>query len=114
MAFDVYLAERIEHYLRSKGYDFVAKKMMGGLCFMLNDKMICGPMFLKKAEAHVLMVRIGEEKEKQLGAYDGVLPMDFTGRPMKGYLFVKMNVLDSDDQLEFWLDLCLDFNRTLK
>ena len=40
--------------------------------------------------------------------------MDFAGRPMKGYVFVEPEAIDMDKQLEYWVQLCLDFNPLAK
>lgn len=114
MAYDSFLAERIEQTLSRLNVEFEAKKMMGGLCFMVRGKMLCGPIYNKKRELHVLMVRVGEEKALETINSEGVYPMDFTGRPMKGYLFVGLDALDRDEDLENWLKVCLNFNETLK
>ena len=61
MPFDEYLSERIHNQLESMQLDFFAKRMMGGLIFMVNNKMFCGIHYSKKKEIHLLMARIGEE-----------------------------------------------------
>lgn len=108
MAYDEYLQERIESVLNAKGVPFEAKKMMGGLCFMVNDKMCVG---IVKNE---LMARVGEERQKVLLKKIGAKPMDFTKRPLKGYLFVEPEGFDFDQDLEFWIDQCLAFNPEAK
>lgn len=113
MAFDEYFAERIGTALTQKGVAFETKKMFGGLCFMVRGNMLCGPMFNKKLNQEVLMVRVGQENEALLENEKGALPMDFTGRRMKGYLFVEAAALDDAKSLEKWLDRCLTFNQTL-
>jgi len=57
MAYDEYQAERIHRILDVAKVNYFAKKMMGGLVFMVNDKMACGVMFNKKKESDLLMVR---------------------------------------------------------
>lgn len=114
MAYDAFLAERVESTLVRLGVDFEAKKMMGGLCFMVNGKMLCGPIYNKKRELHVLMIRVGEEFAQQALGKEGVYPMDFTGRTMKGYLFIGLETLDREEELDYWLKACLKFNETLK
>ena len=114
MAFDEYQAERITQILEAKKADFFSKKMMGGLCFMVNDKMLCGMHIDKKTESNLLMARIGEEAYAEALDMDGVLPMDFTGRPMKGYIFVTPEGCDRQDDLEYWIQKCLDFNHQAK
>lgn len=114
MAYDEYQAERITQILEAKKANFFTKKMMGGLCFMVNDKMLCGMHIDKKTEANLLMARIGELSYDEALNGEGVLPMDFTGRPMKGYVFVTPEGYDRQEELEFWIQKCLDFNPQAK
>jgi len=88
--------------------------MMGGLCFMVNDKMCCGIHFDKKREIDLLMARIGEAASPKALEKEGCLPMDFTGRPMKGYVFVTPEGVDMEEDLDYWIQLCLDFNPLAK
>ena len=110
MAYDELLADRIRSFFKGKSANFIEKKMMGGLCFMVNDKMCCGIHFDKKKETDLLMARIGPEASSSAMERPGCHPMDFTGRPMKGYVFVTPDGFDGDSDLEYWLQLCLDFN----
>jgi len=59
MAYDAYLAERIRQIFGDQRCNVIEKKMMCGLCFMLDDKMCCGIHFSKKRAVDLLMVRIG-------------------------------------------------------
>jgi len=110
MAYDEYQAERISRILTDHKADFYTKKMMGGLCFMVNDKMACGIHYDKKRETDLLMARIGVDAEEAARKRPGCQPMDFTGRPMKGYVFVTPEGFDMEEDLEYWIKLCLDFN----
>lgn len=110
MAYDEFMADRVRRIFKEKNADFYEKKMFAGLCFMVDDKMCCGIHYDKKKETDLLMARIGEEASEEVRDRPGCHPMDFTGRPMKGYVFVTPNGYDSDEDLEFWLQLCLDFN----
>jgi len=114
MAYNEFLADRIRQHFNEKGKSFSEKKMMGGLCFMVNDKMCCGIHFDKKREIDLLMARIGEDITPEALEKEGCLPMDFTGRPMKGYVFITPEGLDMDEDLDYWLQLCLDFNPRAK
>ncbi len=114
MAFDEYQAERITRIFQDKKASFFTKKMMGGLCFMVNDKMACAVHYDKKKETDLLMARIGELAEPTARKKLGCVPMDFTGRPMKGYVFVMPEGWDTDIDLEYWIDLVLDFNPLAK
>ncbi len=114
MAYDEFLADRIRNQLKEKKANFSELKMMGGLCFKLDNKMLCGIHIDKKYGDSLLMARIGESVYiKELGK-PNCLPMDLTGRPMKGYIFVTPDGFDSEDDLSYWLDLCIAFNPLAK
>jgi len=108
MAYNQYVQERIERILNDKSVVFEAKKMMGGLCYMVDDKMCFG---IVKDD---FMARVGIEASEKLLEKHGARPMDFTKRPMKGYLFVAPEGVDFEEDLEFWVDQCLEFNPKAK
>ena len=108
MAYNEYLGERISSYLRNKGIAFEEKKMMGGLAFMVDEKMCVGVV------NENLMARIDPEGMVDALRKKGCKPMDFTGRPMKGFVFVEPIGMDMDEELEAWVDLALDFNPRAK
>ena len=110
MAYDEYLAERIRQYFTQQKLNFYDKAMIGGRVFMLNDKMCCGIHFDKKRQMDLLMARIGVTAAKELKHKKGCHPMDFTGRPMKGYVFIDPEGFDLDEDLLFWLNHCITFN----
>lgn len=114
MAYNEFLADRIGRFFKEKNVNFHEKKMMGGLCYMVNDKMCCGIHFDKKHDCDLLMARIGEEATEASLNQEGCMPMDFTGRPMRGYVFITPDGFDMDSDLEHWLQLCLDFNPKAK
>ncbi len=114
MAYDEFMADRIRQQLREFQSPFEEKKMMGGLCFMVDGKMCCGTHIDKKFNSPLLMARIGTDFYGEALRKKGVLPMDFTGRPMKGYVFVTSQGWDSDSELQFWIQKCLDFNPLAK
>ncbi|MEZ5327928.1 MAG: TfoX/Sxy family protein [Verrucomicrobiales bacterium] len=109
MAYDQDLADRVQHALSEAGARFEMKRMMGGVCFMVNDKMCVG--VVKSS----LMARIGEEAAaKAMRDQPGCNPMDFTGRPLKGFVFVEIDALETPAQLSYWIRLSLDFNPLAK
>ncbi len=114
MAYNEYLADRIRRSFLEERQNVEEKKMMGGLCFMLNDKMCCGIHFDKKRQTDLLMARIGEEATEEALIKEGCHPMDFTGRPMKGYVFVDPDGFDLDEQLDYWIKKCIAFNPLAK
>lgn len=114
MAYYDFLADRIKQIFKEHKADFIAKKMMGGLVFMLDDKMCCGIAYNKKKGKELLMARIGEDAYKKNENKVGFNPMDFTGRPMKGYAFIDEDGFDLDVDLEHWIKLCIEFNPIAK
>ena len=75
---------------------------------MVNDKMCAGIVKDK------LMARIGPEIYEDALTKNGCHKMDFTKRPMKGFVFVEPDGVDMDDDLEYWIDLCLEYNPRAK
>jgi TfoX/Sxy family transcriptional regulator of competence genes len=104
MAYDERLATRVRQFFGKRRVAFEEKRMMGGLCFMVEGKMCVG------VQKERLMARIDPSiYEKALGR-KGCVPMDFTGRPMRGFVFVNAEGLDPDRDLASWLELALEFN----
>ena len=114
MAYDEHLADRIRQTFNDKKIAFEEKKMFSGLCFMVDDKMCCGVHFNKKKNTDLIMARIGQEASLKAMKRKGCHPMDFTGRPMKGYVFISPEGFDSDEDLAYWIQLCIDFNPQAK
>lgn len=108
MAFDDYLAERISRILKSKKIAFEERKMFGGLCYMIDDKMCLGIV------KNDFMARVGPDAYEKALAMDGARPMDFTKRPMNGYVFVSPEGVNSEQDLERWIDWCLAYNPLAK
>ena len=114
MAYDDFIADRIRQQLKEKHIHFTELNMMGGLCFKVDNKMLCGIHLDKKFGENLLMARVGEGVyETELNKPE-CLPMDFTGRPMRGYLYITPDGFDTDQDLSYWLDLCLAFNPEAK
>jgi hypothetical protein len=114
MAYDEFQADRIRKVFHEKKVQFIEKKMIGGLCFMVDDKMCLGTHIDKKSNQPLLMARIGEAAYIEAIQRPGAHPMDFTGRPMKGYIFVDQDGMDMNEDLEYWVQLALDFNPMAK
>ena len=81
---------------------------------MVDGKMCVGTHIDKKSGQNLLMARIGEDAIEQAMKQDGCLSMDFTGRPMKGYVFVNPEGTDMDADLASWIQLAIDFNPLAK
>ncbi|KPM49139.1 TfoX/Sxy family protein [Jiulongibacter sediminis] len=107
MAYNEELAQRIRERLENVE-NVEEKKMMGGLAFMVNDKMCVGVI---KDE---MMCRIDPVDIPNALERPGSRPMDFTGRPMKSFIQVDEIGLQKNADFDFWINLCLDFNPRAK
>lgn len=110
MAYDEYFADRVRQIFKEKAVSFYEKKMMGGLIFMVNEKMCVGVDKDRKLAVDRLMVRVGPDAYEEALKMDGAKNMDFTGRPMKGFVFVGPDGFDNDNDLEKWLNMALAYN----
>jgi len=106
MAYDEGLATRIRDILIDQ-YGITERKMFGGLCFMVGGNMCCGIVGDK------LMARVGPQAYEDCLSLPCVEKMDFTGRPMKGMIYVTDQGLQSDQALENWINQCLAFAGSL-
>jgi TfoX/Sxy family transcriptional regulator of competence genes len=104
MAYDEKLASRVAAHFAAKKLPVEEKRMMGGLCFMVRGKMCVG------VEQDRLMARIGSDAYDAALRRPGCKPMDFTGRPMRGFVFVDKTALRTTRRLASWLDLALAYN----
>ena len=104
-------SEKLAYRIRARLADLPnikEKEMMGGLTFMLNDKMCVG---IIKDE---LMCRINPDIYEAVLEKNGCRPMDFTGRPMKGWIVVDERGMKNKRDFDYWIDLALDFNKKAK
>lgn len=106
MAFDEGLAERIRDILRDR-QDVEEKRMVGGLAFMVRGHMTVG------INGDELMVRVGKDGHADALAQPHAREMDFTGRALKGFVYVGTEGIESDEALTAWVDRALDFVGTL-
>lgn len=105
MSYDERLAARVRAILSDRD-DVVEKKMFGGLCFMVGGAMCCG---LTKSD---FMVRVGPAQYDDALAQRHARPMDFTGRPLKGMVYVAPEGLRTRASLERWVARGLAFVTT--
>lgn len=112
MAFSEHLADRVRQRLANKGI-VAEKKMMGGLIFMVNNKMCVGVDIDKKTNEDRLMVRVGKLNYETLLQKDGSKKMDFTGKVMRGFLFIEPNGFDAETDMDFWIEKALEFNKLI-
>ncbi len=107
MVYNEKLADRVRKILVPKKV-VDEKKMMGGLTFMVNGKMCLG--ILKDD----LMVRLDPQIYESSLQKKGCREMNFTGRPMKGFVFVNSKGTSNKTDLEYWIKLALEFNTKAK
>lgn len=107
MAYNEQLAEKVRKTL-ARHPKAEEKKMMGGLTFMVNGKMCVGVL------NDDLMIRLDPDIYDQALKRRGAREMEFTGRPMKGFVFVDSNGTTSKKELDYWIGLALDFNKKAK
>ncbi len=102
MAYDLGLAQRVREALGQR--PFVSERaMFGGLAFLVDGKMFVG------ISGDSLMARVGLEHYLDALAMPSVRPMDFTGRPMKGYVYLDPPALVDDHVLEAWVTWCISY-----
>jgi TfoX/Sxy family transcriptional regulator of competence genes len=106
MAYDEGLAQRIREHLDDR-FDVTEKKMFGGVAFMLGGNMCCGVV------ADELMVRVGRDAYQDSLALPHAREMDFTGRPMRGMIYVGIEGIDADEDLAAWVDRGVGFASSL-
>ena len=88
--------------------------MMGGLVYMVEEKMCVGIDRDKATGEDRLMARIGPAAYEAALKEKGSRKMDFTGKPMKGFVYIYADGIDTDDDLAFWLGKALEFNKEAK
>ena len=102
MAYDLALAQRVRDVLGQRA-GLSERAMFGGLAFLVDGKMFVGISGSK------LMARMGREHYEDALAMQDVREMAFTGRPMKGYVYVDPPALADDKDLEAWVIWCINY-----
>jgi TfoX/Sxy family transcriptional regulator of competence genes len=106
MAYDEGVAQRVREALADER-GVVEKKMFGGIAFMLRGNMCCGVV------GEELMLRVGPDGYDEALAEPHARPMDFTGRPMRGMVYVAAPGFESDADLAGWIERAARFARRL-
>ena len=107
MAFDEELADRIRETLAESDVPLDERRMFGGLAFMVRGHMTVGIV------GEELMVRVGKDAYDAAVAQPHARPMDLTGKPMAGFVFVAPPGVDDDADLRDWVHRGLDFTGSL-
>lgn len=106
MAVDEDLAQRIREALAERT-DVTERRMFGGLAFMVGGHMTVG------VRDDSIMARVGKPSHEDALSQPHARVMDFTGREMRGYVYVDAPGIATDDDLGAWLDRCIAFTQTL-
>jgi TfoX/Sxy family transcriptional regulator of competence genes len=106
MAYDQDLADRIRELIAGAP-DVTERKMFGGLAFMVQGNMACGPV------GDVLMIRVGPDDYEDALEQANAREMKLTGKPMKGFVELPVSALRSDEVLADWIDRGVDYALSL-
>lgn len=106
MAYDEDLERRVS-MLMDDDPAVATKKMFGGLCYLYNGNMAIGII------GDELMVRVGPDNWQAALEETGVREMDFTGRSLKGYVYVSADAISTTAGLRRWVDVGFAFADTL-
>jgi TfoX/Sxy family transcriptional regulator of competence genes len=106
MAYSQSLVERIRHIV-SRQRGVTEKKLFGSICFLLNGNLLVGVW------KDSLIARVGKDAYAAALQEEYVTEFDVTGRPMKGWVMVDPDGIDSDQQLKYWIEQATQFVRTL-
>ena len=106
MAYDEAVAERVRSAL-GKNPDVVEKRMFGGIAFMVRGNMCCGVI------GDRLMLRVGPKGYEAALSRLHARAMDFTGRPMKGLVYVEPAGFASPRDLKDWIERAMEFALSL-
>jgi len=108
MAYDRHLADKITNIIKTSTSAFYEKEMMGGITWMVDEKM-CISIYKGG-----LMARIDPNELEELTKHEGASQMMHGSKPMNGYLTINPEGFDSDADLEFWVQKCLEYNPKAK
>ena len=102
MSYDESIAARVRTVLASRT-DVTERKMFGGVAFLVRGNMCCGVVGAD------LVVRVGPEGHREALEQPHAREMDFTGKPLKGLVYVRKRGVESDANLRRWVDRGLGF-----
>lgn len=99
MSTTVEILKRIRVALKPFERDILEKKMFGGTCFLYKGKMCVGETKER------LMVRVPSKKMEEALSSEFVGPMNFTGKPMKEFIFVSEKGFNTEEKLQYWVEI---------
>jgi len=106
MAYDLTLAQRVRTQLAGEP-GFAERHMFGGLCFLIHGNMCCGVV------GGDLVVRVGKGNHEMVASLPHARPMDFTGRPLRGMIYVDAAGVEELAQLQHWVARGVAFAQSL-
>jgi TfoX/Sxy family transcriptional regulator of competence genes len=106
LGYDEMLAARVRSLVGDRS-DITEKKMFGGLCVLSRGNMFAG------IQGETLMARVGPDRHDEAVSRPHARIMDFSGRPMRGFVYVDPEGIRTDADLRVWIDLSLAFVDTL-
>ena len=106
MSYDQGVVDRVRKVL-AKRRNVAERRMFGGLTFMVGGHMACGVV------GDELMVRVGPDAYPEALKNSHAREMDFTGTPLKGFVFVEPKGFATEENLREWLDQAVAFVKTL-
>ena len=115
MAYDELTTQRFRdafHGFLGSDKNTEEKRMMGGICFMLNGHMVGGADQEKSSGSTRFMFRMGKDNQDVGLALPGAIPMEMGGRKMRGFFFVEEDSCD-DETLALWMETTVNFVKTL-
>ena len=104
MAIDEQLTARVRELIAPFSDNVVEKKMFGGICFMVNDKMFMG------VQVDHLMVRINPNMQEEALLKEGCVPMEMGNKSFKGFVFVDTAAVTTKTKLNYWVKLAMEYN----
>lgn len=108
MSLNEKLIARVRELIAAAEKKVEEKKMFGGVCFMVNDKMCAG------VNKDRLMVRIDPVLADEMVEQPGARLMTMGGKEMKGYVLIDESALGTKKQLTYWVNMALAFNQFAK
>ena len=106
MAYNEQVAQRLRELFLDRD-EIIEKKMFGGIAFILSGNMCCGVI------DDVLMARVGPDQYQESLSRPYAREMDFTGRSMRGFVYVSLEGFKSDIELRSWVAICERFASSL-
>jgi TfoX/Sxy family transcriptional regulator of competence genes len=89
-----HIVKRIRAALKPWEAHITEKRMFGGHCFLYKGKMCAGET------KHRLMIRVLSAYMDEVVSMPHISPMDFTGKPLKEFVFVSEEGYDTEEKLQ--------------